>query len=120
MLFRSAEVTESPEILGGRVKSLHPAIHGGILARRDHPGDVADLATHGIAGIDLVACNLYPFVAAISSADLPPLPLGDAMRADVASATDHIDIGGPAMVRAACSSSDESSSPSALPAPTCC
>ena len=96
-----AEVTGSPEILGGRVKSLHPAIHGGILARRDHPGDVADLATHGIAGIDLVACNLYPFVATIDGHDLPPHPISDALRGDVAMATDQIDIGGPAMVRAA-------------------
>jgi phosphoribosylaminoimidazolecarboxamide formyltransferase/IMP cyclohydrolase len=96
-----AEVTGSPEILGGRVKSLHPAIHGGILARRDHSEDVADLAVHGITGIDLVAANLYPFVATIDGLNLPPTAIGDEMRADVASATDQIDIGGPAMVRAA-------------------
>ncbi len=96
-----ADVTGAPEMLGGRVKSLHPAIHGGILARRDHAADREDLHARGITAIDLVACNLYPFVAAISAADLPPAPLGEAMRDDVASAADQIDIGGPAMIRAA-------------------
>jgi phosphoribosylaminoimidazolecarboxamide formyltransferase/IMP cyclohydrolase len=95
------EVTGSPEILGGRVKSLHPAIHGGILARRDHPGDLADLASHQITGIDLVASNLYPFVATIGGLDLPPTRIDDAVAPDVVAATDQIDIGGPAMVRAA-------------------
>lgn len=96
-----AEVTGSPEMLGGRVKSLHPAIHGGILARRGNVGDVADLEAHDITGIDLVAVNLYPFVATIASLQLPPDPIGDAMHPDVELATDQIDIGGPAMVRAA-------------------
>jgi phosphoribosylaminoimidazolecarboxamide formyltransferase / IMP cyclohydrolase len=76
-----AEVTGSPEMLGGRVKTLHPKIHGGILADRDQPGHLADLEAHGIAAIDLVVSNLYPF-----SSD-PSIEL--------------IDIGGPAMVRAA-------------------
>lgn len=96
-----AEVTGSPEILGGRVKSLHPAVHGGILARRGNLDDVADLEAHRITGIDLVAVNLYPFVATIANLQLPPEPIGDAMPNDVEVATDQIDIGGPAMVRAA-------------------
>jgi len=96
-----ADVTGSPEILGGRVKSLHPAVHGGILARRGNLDDVADLEAHRITGIDLVAVNLYPFVATIANLQLPPEPIGDAMPNDVEVATDQIDIGGPAMVRAA-------------------
>ncbi len=76
-----AEVTGSPEMLGGRVKTLHPKIHGGILADRDVPGHMADLEANGIEAIDLVVTNLYPF-----SSD-PSIEL--------------IDIGGPAMVRAA-------------------
>src|SRR5581483_11682575 len=71
----------SPEMLGGRVKTLHPKIHGGILANRDEPSHLADLEANGIAAIDLVVSNLYPF-----SSD-PSVEL--------------IDIGGPAMVRAA-------------------
>jgi phosphoribosylaminoimidazolecarboxamide formyltransferase/IMP cyclohydrolase len=74
-------VTATPEMLGGRVKTLHPAIHGGILADRDVPEHVAELAKHGIVAVDLVVCNLYPFVA----------------RPGI----ETIDIGGPAMVRAA-------------------
>ena len=76
-----AEVTGSPEMLGGRVKTLHPKIHGGILADRSKPEHLDDLATNGIDAIDLVVSNLYPF-----SSD-PSVEL--------------IDIGGPAMVRAA-------------------
>ena len=53
-----AEYTGSPEILGGRVKTLHPAIHGGLLARHDRPDHLAMLAEHGIAAIDLLVCNL--------------------------------------------------------------
>src|SRR5512145_1576283 len=60
-----AELTGSPEMLGGRVKTLHPRIHGGLLARRDHAGDLADLETHGIRPIDLVVVNLYPFEATV-------------------------------------------------------
>lgn len=96
-----SEVTGSPEILGGRVKSLHPAIHGGILARRGHESDAADLAALGIDGIDLVACNLYPFTATIDAMALPPDPVGEVVPTDVAAAMDQVDIGGPAMVRAA-------------------
>ncbi|MGB3327735.1 MAG: bifunctional phosphoribosylaminoimidazolecarboxamide formyltransferase/IMP cyclohydrolase, partial [Thermomicrobiales bacterium] len=84
-----AEVTGSPEILDGRVKTLHPRIHGGLLARRDTPDHMAQLAEHDIEPIDIVASNLYPFEAVVSQ--------------DGASAEDiieNIDIGGPAMVRA--------------------
>jgi len=76
-----SEVTGAPEILGGRVKTLHPAIHGGILADRSVPEHLADLERQGIEPIDLVVCNLYPF------------------RSDPS--VELIDIGGPTMVRAA-------------------
>ena len=85
-----SEVTGSPEILDGRVKTLHPAIHGGILARRDLPAHVAELEEHGITGVDIVVNNLYPFVETISK---PDVTLIDALE--------NIDIGGPAMTRAA-------------------
>lgn len=95
-----ADVTGFPEILGGRVKTLHPAIHAGILARRDVPGDLSALAEHGIVAIDLVVTNLYPFVSTISGNGAPPVVeghLSDAIR----EAVEQIDIGGPAMTRAA-------------------
>ena len=85
-----SDVTGSPEILDGRVKTLHPVIHGGILARRDLPAHVSELAEHGIGPIDLVVGNLYPFVDTISKADVT---LDDALE--------NIDIGGPTMLRAA-------------------
>jgi phosphoribosylaminoimidazolecarboxamide formyltransferase/IMP cyclohydrolase len=84
-----AEVTGHPEILGGRVKSLHPRIHGGILADRSVPGHLAELEAHGIGRIDLVFCNLYPFEATLASGATPP------------EVVEMIDIGGPAMIRAA-------------------
>lgn len=84
-----ADYTASPEILGGRVKTLHPRIHGGILARRDLPQDMADLETQQIRPIDLVVVNLYPFVATIAK---PGVTLAEAIE--------QIDIGGPAMLRA--------------------
>ncbi|MGH9346313.1 MAG: bifunctional phosphoribosylaminoimidazolecarboxamide formyltransferase/IMP cyclohydrolase [Vicinamibacterales bacterium] len=84
------EVTGFPEMMDGRVKTLHPMVHGGILARRGRPDDLAAAARHGIALIDLVAVNLYPFVQAAASPDTPP----DAL-------IDEIDIGGPSLVRAA-------------------
>lgn len=86
----AAEVTSSPEILGGRVKTLHPAIHGGILARRNDPDDLAELRRHEIRQIDLVVTNLYPFAEAVSSIEVT-----DAVAAE------NVDIGGPAMIRAA-------------------
>ena len=85
-----ADVTGSPEILDGRVKTLHPVVHGGLLARRESPEQMAELAAHGIETIDLVVVNLYPFVATISK---PDVTLDDALE--------NIDIGGPTMLRAA-------------------
>lgn len=84
-----AEITGAPEMLGGRVKTLHPAIHGGILAR-DTPDDLADLAAQGIHPIDLVICNLYPFAATIAQ---PGVSLAEAIE--------QIDIGGVTLLRAA-------------------
>lgn len=84
------DVTGSPEILDGRVKTLHPVIHGGLLARRESAEQMAELAAHGIETIDLVAVNLYPFVETISR---PGVTLEDALE--------NIDIGGPTMLRAA-------------------
>lgn len=85
-----ADVTGSPEILDGRVKTLHPAIHGGLLARRENADHTAQLAEHGIETIDVLAGNLYPFVETVSREGVT---LGEALE--------QIDIGGPAMVRAA-------------------
>ncbi|HSM21066.1 MAG TPA: bifunctional phosphoribosylaminoimidazolecarboxamide formyltransferase/IMP cyclohydrolase, partial [Rubrivivax sp.] len=85
-----AAVTGSPEMLDGRVKTLHPRIHGGLLARRDRPEHMAALAEHGIGTIDLLVVNLYPFAQATARADCT---LEDAIE--------NIDIGGPAMLRAA-------------------
>lgn len=84
-----AEVTGSPEILGGRVKTLHPAVHGGILAVRGEPSHEADLARHGIRPIDLVAVTLYPFESLL------------ARGADTRALVEEIDIGGVALLRAA-------------------
>ncbi|MGC8780963.1 MAG: bifunctional phosphoribosylaminoimidazolecarboxamide formyltransferase/IMP cyclohydrolase, partial [Anaerolineae bacterium] len=83
------QVTGHPEILGGRVKTLHPAIHGGILARRT-PQHLAELANHGIAAVDLVACNLYPFAATVARPDVTETE-----------AVEEIDIGGVTLLRAA-------------------
>ncbi len=85
-----SDVTGFPEIMDGRVKTLHPKIHGGILARRNNAGDRAALAQHGIDTIDLVAGNLYPFRETISK---PGVTLDDALE--------NIDIGGPSFIRAA-------------------
>ncbi len=82
-----SEYTGFPEMLDGRVKTLHPKVHAGILARRDLADHVATMAAHGIGYIDLVCVNLYPFVATVSK----PHTLDDAIE--------NIDIGGPAMVR---------------------
>src|SRR5256885_2368809 len=64
-----SDVTGFPEMMDGRVKTLHPKVHGGILARRAHPDDLASAATHGIGLIDLVVVNLYPFAAAAANPD---------------------------------------------------
>ena len=85
-----ADHTGFPEMLDGRVKTLHPKIHGGLLARRDLPAHVAALDAHGIATIDLLVVNLYPFEATVAKAGCT---LEDAIE--------NIDIGGPAMVRSA-------------------
>ena len=81
--------TGFPEVMDGRVKTLHPSIHGGILARRDHPGDQAAMAEHGIDAIDLVVVNLYPFRQTVASGAAPE------------DCIENIDIGGPALIRAA-------------------
>ena len=85
-----AEVTQFPEMLDGRVKTLHPKVHGGLLARRDVPEHMAALQAHGIETIDLLIVNLYPFEATVAK---PGCTLADAIE--------NIDIGGPAMVRSA-------------------
>jgi phosphoribosylaminoimidazolecarboxamide formyltransferase/IMP cyclohydrolase len=84
-----AEVTGFPEMMDGRVKTLHPKIHGGLLALRNDPGHAASMQEHGIEGIDLLVVNLYPFEETIAGG------------ADANTAIENIDIGGPAMIRAA-------------------
>jgi len=85
-----AEHTGFPEMLDGRVKTLHPTIHGGLLARRDSAEHMAAIEKHGIATIDLLVVNLYPFEATVAKAGCT-----------LADAIENIDIGGPAMVRSA-------------------
>jgi phosphoribosylaminoimidazolecarboxamide formyltransferase / IMP cyclohydrolase len=85
-----SDYTGFPEMLDGRVKTLHPRVHGGVLARRDDPAHLRALAQHGIPTIDLVAVNLYPFAQTVARADCT-----------LADAIENIDIGGPTMVRAA-------------------
>ena len=85
-----SDVTGFPEILDGRVKTLHPAVHGGILARRTDPTHMGTLQTHNIQPIDVVVVNLYPFVKTAGRADV-----------DFAALIEDIDIGGPSMVRSA-------------------
>ena len=84
-----AQVTGYPEMMDGRVKTLHPAVHGGLLALRDDPGHLASMDKHGIAGIDILGVNLSPFEATVAGG------------ADYATVIENIDIGGPAMIRAA-------------------
>jgi phosphoribosylaminoimidazolecarboxamide formyltransferase/IMP cyclohydrolase len=84
------QFTGFPEIFGGRVKTLHPRIHGGILARRDDPGDQQQMAQHALEAIDLVAVNFYPFEQTVADKSIA-----------LETAIENIDIGGPAMVRAA-------------------
>ncbi len=85
-----SDVTRFPEMLDGRVKTLHPAVHGGLLARRDLPEHMAAIAAHGIAPIDLVCVNLYPFRETAARAGLAPDHV-----------IEQIDIGGPSMLRSA-------------------
>jgi phosphoribosylaminoimidazolecarboxamide formyltransferase/IMP cyclohydrolase len=85
-----AELTGFPEILDGRVKTLHPAIYAGLLAKRDNPEHMATLAEHGLPEIDLIVCNLYPFEQTVAKPGVTE-----------AEAIENIDIGGPCMIRAA-------------------
>ena len=84
-----ADVTGFPEMMDGRVKTLHPMVHGGLLALRDNDDHVAAMETHGIGAIDLLVVNLYPFEETV------------AKGADYDTCVENIDIGGPAMIRAA-------------------
>ena len=85
-----ADYTGFPEILEGRVKTLHPKVHGAILGRPDLPGDAAQIREHGIIPFELVVCNLYPFAETIARPGVTP-----------AEAIEQIDIGGPSMIRSA-------------------
>jgi phosphoribosylaminoimidazolecarboxamide formyltransferase / IMP cyclohydrolase len=85
-----SELTGFPEILDGRVKTLHPAVHGGILARRDLPQHLSQLTQHHIELIDMVVINLYPFVETVTKAEV-----------SLDEALENIDIGGPSMIRSA-------------------
>ncbi len=89
-VMKVSEYTGSPEILNGRVKTLHPKIHGGILAQRGNPLHDLDRQANGIGLIDIVAVNLYPFKETVAK---PDVTLSDAIE--------NIDIGGPSMVRSA-------------------
>src|SRR3954469_24684619 len=84
-----SELTGFPEMMDGRVKTLHPKVHGGLLAVRDDPDHKAAMAAHGIAPIDLVVVNLYPFLETV---------MKGAERPEI---IENIDIGGPSMVRSA-------------------
>jgi phosphoribosylaminoimidazolecarboxamide formyltransferase / IMP cyclohydrolase len=90
-----SDVTQFPEMLDGRVKTLHPAVHGGLLARRNLPGHMQTIQQHGIRPIDLVCINLYPFAETVAK---PGVTLEDAVE--------NIDIGGPAMIRSAAKNHD--------------
>ncbi len=90
-----SDVTEFPEMLDGRVKTLHPAVHGGLLARRDLESHMKTIAEHGIVPIDMVVVNLYPFEATVAKPDVK--------RED---AIENIDIGGPSMLRSAAKNAD--------------
>src|SRR6476469_133603 len=85
-----AELTKFPEILDGRVTTLHPAIYAGLLAKRAKPEHMQTLAEHGLPEIDLVVCNLYPFEQTVARPGVTE-----------AEAIENIDIGGPSMIRAA-------------------
>ncbi len=89
-----ADITRFPEMMDGRVKTLHPVVHGGLLALRDKPDHVEAMKAHGIEGIDLLVCNLYPFEATV------------ARGADFDTTIENIDIGGPAMTRSAAKNHD--------------
>ena len=84
-----SEITGFPEMMDGRVKTLHPMVHGGLLALRDKTDHAEAMKAHGIEGIDLLVCNLYPFEATV------------AKGASFEETIENIDIGGPAMTRSA-------------------
>src|SRR6202034_3622917 len=84
-----SEITDFPEMMDGRVKTLHPKVHGGLLSLRDKPDHAAAMMEHDIVGIDLLVCNLYPFEATV------------ARGADFETTIENIDIGGPAMTPSA-------------------
>ena len=90
-----ADVTGFPEMMDGRVKTLHPKVHGGLLALRSNPEHVAAMEEHGIGGIDLLVVNLYPFEATVAAGG------------DYETCIENIDIGGPAMIRAASKNHDD-------------
>ena len=90
-----SELTGFPEMMDGRVKTLHPAVHGGLLAVRDNPGHVEAMCAHRIRAIDILAVNLYPFEATAGGGG------------DFAACVENIDIGGPAMIRAAAKNHDD-------------
>jgi len=83
-----SEHTGFPEMMDGRLKTLHPKVHGGLLGRRDNPSDLEDMKKHGIEPIDIVVVNLYPFEATVAK---PDVTFEDAIE--------NIDIGGPTMLR---------------------
>jgi phosphoribosylaminoimidazolecarboxamide formyltransferase/IMP cyclohydrolase len=89
-----SDITHFPEMMDGRVKTLHPNVHGGLLALRDKQDHAEAMTAHGIAGIDLLVCNLYPFEATV------------ARGADFETTIENIDIGGPAMTRSAAKNHD--------------
>jgi len=89
-----SDITHFPEIMDGRVKTLHPSVHGGLLARRDDAAHVASMTDNGIENIDIVVINLYPFAETV------------AKGGDFALCVENIDIGGPAMIRAAAKNHD--------------
>src|SRR6195256_1662521 len=90
-----ADLTGFPEMMDGRVKTLHPKVHGGLLAIRDNDDHAASMRAHGIRAIDLLVVNLYPFEAAVAS------------NADFETCIENIDVGGPAMIRAAAKNHDD-------------
>src|SRR6516164_9609670 len=90
-----SELTGFPEMMDGRVKTLHPAVHGGLLARRDNPEHSQAMRAHDIRPIDIVVVNLYPFEATVAGGG------------DFAACIENIDIGGPAMIRAAAKNHDD-------------
>src|SRR5471030_547202 len=89
-----SDITKFPEMMDGRVKTLHPNVHGGLLSLRDKQDHAASMKEHGIEGIDLLVCNLYPFEATV------------ARGADFETTIENIDIGGPAMTRSAAKNHD--------------